>query len=92
MSETYLFCISDVVCLEPCTKEPYVEGHTEAERYRTKKRHRVTTHTGTRVTMPAWMHKVDRTNQVRYVKGFQIHVRLHTSETLNKAHIRIVTK
>ena len=26
MSQTYLFCMSDGVCLAPCTKEPYVEA------------------------------------------------------------------
>ena len=31
-TETYLFCMSDGVCLGPCTKEPYVEGDSKALR------------------------------------------------------------
>ena len=32
MSQTYLFCMSDGVCLAPCTKEPYVEGDRKTAR------------------------------------------------------------
>ena len=39
MSHSYLFCISDVVCLEPCTKDPYVEGDRKTVRSSTIKRH-----------------------------------------------------
>ena len=39
MSQTYVFCMSDVVFLEPCTKEHYVECDKKTARNSTKKRH-----------------------------------------------------
>ena len=38
MSQTYFFCMSDVVCLETFTKEPSVEGDKKTVRNSTRKR------------------------------------------------------